>query len=220
MELSNEKRERIRSAVHAHMDGLAQIAEKETTRARAEVIRLDNEERKLLSAHYNDSISDHIFAEEQKRIRRERVAADELLRRYEIKQDAILSTLDTALNLTNNIQAAYLQADDTERRLLNQAFFERIEIDREEISGHTLAAPFAQLAAPGLADVAANGGQDGDEAAEIALRPGRAAAAKGPRKAKTPGLLSKVRGLDVALVVELGGFEPPTSWVRSRRSPI
>ena len=103
---------------------------------------------------------------------------------------------------------------------MNQAFFERIEIDSEEISGHTLAAPFAQLAAPGLADVAANGAQDGDEAEEVALRPGRAAAAKGPRKAKTPGLLSKVRGLDVTLMVELGGFEPPTSWVRSRRSPI
>ena len=205
VELSDEKRERIRSAVHAHMDALAQIAEKETARARAEVVRLDNEERKLLAAHYNDAISDHIFAEEQKRIRRERVAADELLRRYEIKQDAIIGTLDTALNLTYNIQAAYLQADETERRLLNQAFFERIEIDSEEVSGHTLAAPFAQLAAPGLADLAASGAQNGDEAEEIALRPGRVGGAKRPRNAKTPGLLSKVRGLDVALVVVLTG---------------
>ena len=134
------------------MEGLALIAEKETARARAEVVRLDNEERKLLAAHYNDAISDHIFAEEQQRIRRERVAADELLRRYEIKQEAILETLDHALNLTKSVQAAYLQADDVERRLLNQAFFERIEIDSEEITGHELAAPFAQLAAPGLAE--------------------------------------------------------------------
>lgn len=43
---------------------------------------------------------------------------------YEIKYDAILDTLDLALNLTDNIQAAYLQADTTERRLLNQAGFE------------------------------------------------------------------------------------------------
>ena len=113
----------------------------------------------------------------------------------------------------------YLQADSRERRLLNQAFFERIEIDSEEISGHTLAAPFAQLVAPGLAEVAASGAQDGDEAAEIALRPGRAATAKRPRKAQTPGLLSKVGGLDVTLMVEPGGFEPPTFWLPARRSP-
>ncbi len=29
-----------------------------------------------------------------------------------------------------------------------RAFFERIEIDDEEITGHTLAAPFPELAAP------------------------------------------------------------------------
>jgi site-specific DNA recombinase len=211
VELSDEKRERIRIAVRTHMDGLARIAEKETSRARAEVVRLDNEERKLLGAHYNDAISDHIFAEEQKRIRRERVAADALLRRYEIKHDAILETLDTALDLTNNIQAAYLQADETERRLLNQAFFERIEIDSEEITGHTLAAPFAQLAAPGLAEA----GQ-GAYAAGASPRGGRQ---NRPQKAKTPGPSSKVGGLDVTLMVEPGGFEPPTFWLPARRSP-
>ena len=42
-----------------------------------------------------------------------------------------------ALQLTDNTQAAYLQGDSTERRLLNQAFFERIEIDAEEITDHT-----------------------------------------------------------------------------------
>jgi site-specific DNA recombinase len=208
IELSDEKRERIRTAVRGHMESLARIAEKETTRARAEVIRLDNEERKLLAAHYNDAISDHIFAEEQKRIRRERVAADTLLRRYEIKQDTILETLNVALSLTKNIQAAYLQADSTERRLLNQAFFKRIEIDSEEVSDFELAAPFAQLAAPGLVEAleggaAASGGARGN----------------GARNAKTPSPSSKVGGLDVTLMVELGGFEPPTSWVRSRRSP-
>ena len=43
-------------------------------------------------------------------------------------------------------QAAYLQADPTEPRLFNQAFFERIEIDTEQIAGHKLTAPYAQLA--------------------------------------------------------------------------
>jgi site-specific DNA recombinase len=211
VELSDEKRERIRAAVHKHMEGLALIAENETARARAEVVRLDNEERKLLSAHYNDAISDHIFAEEQKRIRRERVAADELLRRFEIKQEVILETLDFALNLTKSIQAAYLQADDVERRLLNQAFFARIEIDSEEVSGHELAAPFAQLAAPGLVEAL--------EGAVKAAPGAPSARGNGARKAKTPGPSSKVRGSDVTLMVEPGGIEPPTSCMPCKRSP-
>lgn len=35
----------------------------------------------------------------------------------------------------------------TERRLFNQAFFERLEVDSEEVAGQQLAEPFAQLLA-------------------------------------------------------------------------
>ncbi len=146
LQLTDDQRERIRTAVRTHLDGLATVADKETNRARAEVIRLDNEERKLLTAHYTDRISDHIFTEEQKRIRRERVAADQLFRRFEINHQDILETVDHALALTDNIQAAYLKADPIERRLLNQAFFEYLTIDNEEIADQELAAPFAQFA--------------------------------------------------------------------------
>src|ERR671930_227552 len=63
------------------------------------------------AAHYSDRISDHIFAEEQKRIRREHAAADRLLRRFEINHQDILDTVDIAIELTDNIQDAYLKAD-------------------------------------------------------------------------------------------------------------
>lgn len=123
-------------------------------RRRIRIPAAANEERKLLTAHYADRISDHIFAEEQKRIRRERVAADQLLQRFAINHQDILETVDYALELTDNIQAAYLKADPIERRLLNQAFFESLEIDNEEIANQELAAPFAQL--PPMTNAAAN----------------------------------------------------------------
>src|SRR5581483_3742519 len=145
IQLTQPQRDRVRDSVQNHIQALVAVAEKETARARAEVTRLDNEERKLLNHHYNDAISDHIFAEEQARIRRERAAAEQLLRRYEIKHDETLKVLDLALDLTDDIQAAYLQADTTERRLLNQAFFERLEIDTEEIDGYTLNPPFREI---------------------------------------------------------------------------
>jgi hypothetical protein len=54
--------------------------------------------------------------------------------------------LEHALQPTDNIQAAYLEADTTERRLFNQALLETLAIDTEEIDGHQLGAPFAQIA--------------------------------------------------------------------------
>ena len=98
----------MKTAVEKHVHALAKVASRETARARAEVTRLDNDERKLLQAHYTDKISDHIYTDEQQRIRRERGAAEELLRRYEIKHDVIVQTLDLALQLTDRTQAAYL----------------------------------------------------------------------------------------------------------------
>ena len=101
--------------------------------------------------------------------------------------------------LTDDIQSAYLQADDTERRLFNQAFFETLAIDTEEVNDHTLAAPFAQLAAV-------------NSHFESKPRQPRQAA-----KRRTPDLVAG--GSYLPHLVELGGLEPPTSWVRSRRSP-
>ena len=198
-----EGRQQDRNKHHClHTDALAAIADQETSRARAEVIRLDNEERKLLTAHYSDRISDHTFHEEQQRIRRERIAADELLRRYQVDHATILETLDLALDLTDNIQAAYLQAAPVERRLINQAFFEAIEIDDEEIAGHALVEPFNHLAP------LATGNQHP-----------ASQAATGPKKDRTPDPYAKAGGSYVPDMVERIGIEPMTSALQRRRSP-
>jgi hypothetical protein len=52
-------------------------------------------------------------------------------------EDAILGTLDLALQLTDNIQTAYIDADPT---------FQRIKIDAEDTSGQELQPVFAQIA--------------------------------------------------------------------------
>ena len=146
--------------------------------------RLDNEERKLLTAHYADKISEHIFAEEQARVRRERAAAEHLLNRHKVNQETVASTLDLALQLTDNIQTAYLQADTTERRLLNQAFFEYVEVDSEEITTGQLNPPFAQLAA--INRILADDPEAGETPAT-----GPHAPAEGPQNDETPGSSSK-----------------------------
>ena|SRR5579862_618933 len=196
IQLTNDERERIRAAVHKHLHALAKAAGKETARARAELTRLDNEERKLLTAHYADTISPHIYAEEHDRVRAERAAAENLLSRYQLNEEETEKALDTALELTNNIQTAYLNADPLERRLLNQAFFKHLEIDTEEIADDELNPPFAQI-----------------HALATLTRP-----QKRPQKGRTPAP-AKAGGSYLPLMVELAGLEPATSWVRSRRSP-
>jgi len=185
IQLTDEERDRIRAAVHKHLHALAKVASKETARARAELTRLDNEERKLLNSHYADTISPHIYAEEQERVRAERAAAENLLSRYQLNEDETKRALETALELTNDIQAAYLNADPLERRLLNQAFFKHLEIDTEDIANDELNPPFAQL-----------------HALAALTRP-----QKRPQKGRTPAP-AKAGGSYLPLMVDLNGLEP------------
>jgi hypothetical protein len=93
-----------------------------------------------------------------------------------------------ALFSTWATQAAYLQADSTERRLFNQALFETIAIDTEEIDGHELAPPFAQLATLNN---------------HYEMHEGNGHAGGGTKK-RTPNP-AKVGGSDVQLLVGLTG---------------
>ncbi|WP_372791689.1 recombinase family protein [Paraconexibacter sp.] len=143
--LPEETRQAIRDAVIAHVNHLASAAEMEIKEAKATEIRLAREERKLLAAHYADRISDALFASETDRISRERAAAQKLVETLEVPYQEALKNLDTALELLDNVQAAYLMASDQERRLFNQAIFKRLEIASEDVSGSEHAEPFGDL---------------------------------------------------------------------------
>lgn len=94
----------------------------EIKEAKATEIRLAREERKLLAAHYADCIS------------RERAAAQKLVETLEVPYQEALANLDIALDLLDNVQAAYLMASEQERRLFNQAIFKWLEIDSQDVA--------------------------------------------------------------------------------------
>ena len=187
VELTDERRQQLREAVTKHVEAIELLAAEKVAEAKLHLTKLEQEERKLLQAHYADQISASLFAEEQERIRHERIAAEQRMDSLDVEYDRVLKVLDLALSLTDNIQAAYIQADPQERRLLNQGRFERLEIDHEEVVATQLADPFAQLRSLG------QGWEDSVEASS---------------KAKTPGPISKTGGLNVESLVPLRGFEP------------
>lgn len=198
VELSDQARESIRAAVKAHVAVIAELAAEKIADAETVLTRLDQEERKLLSAHYADRVSESLFADEQARISRERIGATKTIEGLSVKHEQVLDALDDALALTADVQRAYIQAGPQERRLLNQAFFERLEVDAEEIDGDERAEPFADLAHLDWSrDETCNGAVPASEgASELAC------------KAKTADPISEVGGSNVEVLVPGAGLEP------------
>jgi site-specific DNA recombinase len=198
VQLSKARQQRIRQTIKARLDEMAQVSEREVSRCHGELQALSEQERKLLQKHYQDRISDALYNEEQHRIAREREAAEAIVERLSVQFDDIEETLELALSLTDDVQAAYLKASPTVRRLFNQAIFERIEVRDEDVAGVTLAEPFRDLLAT----------DPFDEAGE----PAHAA----PQNDQTPGRMAQgslVAGSITGEVVGTAGFEPATSRV-------
>jgi site-specific DNA recombinase len=245
IQLSDRRRKRIGQLVRAHLDKLTTTANIEIARAQHTLNKVEQQERKLLDRYYAERVSQRLYDQEQDRFARERIAAEKMIDNLTVDREKLLDALDVALSLTKDIQAAYRQADPAQQRLFNQAFFERLEVDGVEITGHKLTAPFAQLLACDLIEDALPApvsAEEDVEATKLELledgfepteqqtedEPARtletrvlAGVGAGHQEARNAitGDLSKVAGYDVESMVELGGLEPPTSWVRSRRSP-
>lgn len=101
----------------------------------------------LLHKHYADEVSDALYEEEQARIRAERAAAERSIRELATDNEELIANLSKALALTVRVQDAYEEATESTRRLLNQAFFARIEISEEHVDDVELTEPYARLLA-------------------------------------------------------------------------
>jgi site-specific DNA recombinase len=150
VQLSKSRQSRIRAAIRERLDEMASVSKQELERCNGELRSLDEQERTLLQKHYQGRVSDKLYDEEQVRIAREREAAEAIIERLLLQFDDIEQTLDLALDLTDDIQAAYGKAGPTVRRLFNQAIFEWIKIDNEEVSEAEFAEPFRDLLADDL----------------------------------------------------------------------
>jgi site-specific DNA recombinase len=217
VQLSQKERQAIREAVRAHVAVIAELAAQELAAAKSELTRLEAEERKLLKAHYADQVSESLFVEEQARISRERVGATKHMEEFSFRHEQVLAALDAALSLTDRIQVAYRQASPHERRLFNQAFFERLEVGDEDVARHELAEPFAQIhkqRASSDRPAIYLRRRPAAEAGNGALVGAGAGSARG-RNARTPSPFFGARGSDVGSLVRLRGVEPPRSFLHT-----
>jgi site-specific DNA recombinase len=150
VELSEARQDGVREAIRARLKEMASVSERELERCHQELRTLGEQEKKLLRAHYEDRVSPDLYDEEQTRITRERQTAVDIIARLSIEFDDLDQTLELALKLTDNLQAAYARATPTVRRIINQAIFEGLDISDEDIASARLAPPFNDLLADDL----------------------------------------------------------------------
>ena len=214
--LTPERREQLRSAIHERFAALTAFSARELERARQELARLKDEERKLLRAHYDDRISIELFAEEEARIRNERIATQRTVDRLSGEYDLALANLDKALSLTEHTQAAYDLAPLHVRRRFNQAFFEQLLVIGEDDIRGVLAEPWGHLLGPDLTDSLGRVDQTPDwllaETEQVGAAGDSAENDRTPDPERTEGSITR-------RLVELRGLEPLTSAMPWRRSP-
>jgi site-specific DNA recombinase len=114
--------------------------------------RLSTERKKLLDAHYADAIPLGLLRDEQERITRELDNAERLLATAKQTQAQIESALEKCLSFLTDCHRAYLEASPRERRLMNQALFQRFLVSEDGVTAAEPKGVFGILLAPDLVD--------------------------------------------------------------------
>jgi hypothetical protein len=145
----------------------------------------------------------------------------------ETPHEEALRNLDRALDLLHDLQSAYIAATDSQRRLFNQAIFYRIWIDREDVSGSSLAEPFDDLLDEAL--VSGEWSERTKQAepavqaamalegifAELSLVGATDDGRTGPENARIPAEASFRGDSHVETMVRMRGLEPPRSYLHT-----
>ena len=183
---------------------------------------------RLMQAYYAGAIDTELLRKEQERIRTDKTTAERQLRHLQTSRDKLHTALDQCLSVLHNGQQQYLAATDNSRRDLNQAVFDKIYLDDDEITNSHHKAVYRYLLDSNLPAVLESEAkeQQGVVASETKTRQD-AVTPDRQRDAVTPDNMKNLQpmagGSKITLLVELRGFEPLTSsmpWKRATNCAI
>jgi site-specific DNA recombinase len=153
VQLGPELREQIETTLGAEL----QAAEAQTAALHRELTtqrqRLIHERTRLLQAHYGGAVPLDLLRSEQERISGRLETIDSRLETSSTHFELVQANLKLALDLAGDCHRAYRQADEQTRRLLNQAFFEKLYVDEDGVRVN-LAEPFKTLLGPDVTEAA------------------------------------------------------------------
>ena len=116
--------------------------------------------------------------------------------------DVVQNHMERALELAEDCHAAYVDADDSVRRLFNQAFFDKLIVHEDGAVTHELAEPFKLLLDPSLPKQLVDGLESTSECCDLEL-------VEGDQNEKDPAR-SGGQSSNVAVLVGPAGLEPAT----------
>lgn len=151
--IAPEVQERIRRELRDELTDRAGIIEHEAERHERALKKIEGKQEKLVQLFYKDLVSEDVFAAEQEKLKTERRAAERLRSTAAAQIEDVQATLDVALSRVERPYEFYRDATPIERRIFNQAIFERIEVGPDaEITGTVLTPIYEALSAwePGL----------------------------------------------------------------------
>ena len=189
VQITPARREALAGMLHHEFDRLMAAETDELNQLTGNRDRLLHEQERLLQAHYADAVPLALLKREQDRILSE---LDQVNRRIEAHHGEYADArahLEDALNLLANCGGIYARCNDTNRRLVNQAFFTTIYVDEDDQLRVEHQRPYEMLTDPEVNANALTWAEDSN-------------------KARTPALVSKGQGSSLVPWVPLPGFEP------------
>jgi site-specific DNA recombinase len=219
----------LQAFLEEELSNLRLGAEHERTAQERRKRKLEAERKALLDAHLAEAVPLDLLKSKQDGITTKLAAVERRMAEIAADFQRTETNLKRALARVGDCMAAYREASDTLRRQFNLAFFDRLLIDEDYTVHGELAPPFDVILGGELRRRAAIAEADeaNRAAVEEALRQ-RHVQVGTPKEQRPQGILAgadspttsfEVVGWSQNNMVELGGLEPPTSWVRSRRSP-
>lgn len=119
---------------------------------RREKDKLEHQRKKLLEAHYNDAIPLDLMKSEQQKIAKQLAVIDGEVKAHECAFESISERLSEALELMEDCGRTYRLAEDHLKKLLNQAIFSKLWVEKDGHVTAEFAKPFDVLITP-LTDV-------------------------------------------------------------------
>lgn len=123
----------IRAGLEAELDRQRRHAAPEARHQQARVKQLEEERRRLARGAITGAIPEDLVAEEQERIRQELAGAKRVLEASEAVFARIEEGLTLGLHLLSQWDQVYLQGGPLIRRRSNQAIFEKLLVEEDEV---------------------------------------------------------------------------------------
>ena len=150
VQISAETKLALSSMLHARFDEMMSEGAAELADLAARRTQLEDEQEKLLRAHYAGAVTLELLKREQDRITASLETIKNRIDAHHGEYAFARANLDDSLTLLSNAGDIYKTADDANRRLCNQALFKAIYVDEDNDVRVGYKTPYDGLSIEGL----------------------------------------------------------------------